>query len=300
MRRNSLSIALIALATLVPSTGCAESPNLTYQEEIDRWHDGREERLKSPTGWLSLVGLHSLSQAKNRLGSADDNDLRLPEFAPAHIGRIEVNDAGYRFVAAEGLEATVDGKAVSDLPLQHDQQPEPTFVEVGRLLFYVIERADQPYLRVKDTVSPLIADFEGIERWPVDKSWRIEARWESYDPPKQIGVPDVLGNLNLEPSPGAAVFERGGQIYRLEPTGEAGDELFLVFGDETNGDTSYGGGRFLYLDPPRDGRVILDFNRAYNPPCIFTPFATCPLPTASNRIDFEVLAGEKTWGEGHE
>ncbi len=300
--RARISVPTFAAVVLVSLTAGRSGPAQTpYVQEIDAWHHARIERLKSPTGWLSLIGLHSLSTGENHLGSANDNDILLPDFAPPHVGRIEVGAQGsYRFVAAAGVKATVDGHEVGDLLLRHDQQDDVTLVSVGRLVFYVIERGGQPYLRVKDTESPLIASFEGIERWPVDPRWRIEARWESYDPPKQIPIADVLGNLNLETCPGAAVFDHQGRSYRLEPTGEAGEELFLVFGDRTNGDGSYGGGRFLTIAAPAEGKVILDFNRAYNPPCVFTPYATCPLPRPEDRLDFEVPAGEKNWGASHE
>lgn len=301
MLRSRTILALCAALVCLPlvPVKANDSTDASYRAEIDAWHAKRVERLERPTGWLSLIALDTLGPGENRLGSGAANDILLPGFAPREVGRIDVGDGTYRFVAAPGVEATVDDSVVTDLFLQHDQQPHPTFVRVGRVLFYVIERGGQPYLRVKDTESPLIADFQGIDRWPVDRAWRIEAKWEAYDPPKSIAVADVLGDVNQEDCPGAAVFEHDGKSYRLEPTVESDGSIFLVFGDETNGVTSYGGGRFLYLDPPQDGKIVVDFNKAYDPPCNFTPYATCPLPPAGNHLDFEVTAGEKVWGEGH-
>lgn len=297
MRRLSTCVWLGTLLLLAPiSSAETEDEHVT---EIDQWHQGRVERLQRPTGWLSLVGLHQLSTGNNRIGSADDVSILLPAKAPEHVGDLHVSEGLYRFTARRGAGVTCDDEPVDEIILQHDQMPEPTVLAVGSLRFYVIERGEEAYLRVKDTESELLTEFEGIERWPVDSRWRFEARWEPYDPPKTVYTPDVLGNRNEEACYGAAVFELGGETYRVEPTGDTDSDLFLVFGDETNGMESYGGGRFLYLDPPADGRIVVDFNRSYNPPCVFTPFATCPLPRRENRLDLEITAGEKMWGEAH-
>lgn len=288
-----------ALVLILILGGCQAVDEDSYRQEIEKWHQARIESLRRPTGWLSLVGLHQLPTGSQRLGSGEDCDVTLPAPAPEHVGDLRVEDGVYRFTAAPAAGVTHEGEPVDTLALEHDQRPDPTVLAVGSLRFYVIERGDDAYLRVKDTESELLETFEGIERWPVDPAWRIRARWEPYDPPRIVQTPDVLGNRNEEPCPGAAVFELNGSTLRLEPTGDAEEGLFLVFGDATNGVESYGGGRFLSVDPPQDGHVVLDFNRAYNPPCVFTPYATCPLPTPTNRVDAEIPAGEKMWGQAH-
>lgn len=298
MKRRRVPL-LLALTAILILGGCQAGADEDYRHEIEAWHESRIESLRRPTGWLSLVGLHLLPEGSHRLGSGDDCDVSLPEPAPAHVGDLAVEGGVYRFTASPEAGVTHDGEPVDILDLEHDQRPDPTVLAVGSLRFYVIERGDDAYLRVKDTESELLASFEGIERWPVDPDWRIRARWEPYDPPRVVQTPDVLGNRIEEPCPGAAVFELDGSTVRLEPTGDAEEGLFLVFADATNGVESYGGGRFLSVDPPSNGEVILDFNRAYNPPCVFTPYATCPLPTPANHVDVQIRAGEKMWGEAH-
>ena len=184
--------------------------------------------------------------------------------------------------------------------LASDMSDEPTVLECASLSFYLIERHERPYLRVKDANAPLLSGFSGIDRWPVDESWRIEAQWVEYETPRKRLFPDVLGVAVEADSPGEARFSVNGTEYALYPTEIDEESLFFVFGDATNGIESYGAGRFLYTDPPDDnGHLVLDFNRSYNPPCVFTPFATCPLPAPGNTIDLEITAGEKMFGQMH-
>ena len=181
--------------------------------------------------------------------------------------------------------------------LASDAGEAATRLRTGSVLFYVIERAGKLAVRVKDSQSEARREFHGLEYFPIDPSWRIEARFEPYDPPRPISVPNVLGHQDTEKSPGALVFERAGQTYRLDPVLERGEtDYFVIFGDATNGKETYGAGRFLYVKPPVDGKTIIDFNKAYNPPCVFTDYATCPLPPAQNRMKVRVEAGEKEYG----
>jgi uncharacterized protein (DUF1684 family) len=185
---------------------------------------------------------------------------------------------------------------VSTVELASDLEDEPTVLELGSLRFHLIDRAGRLGIRVKDTESPALAAFVGMDYFPVDPSWRIVASFEAFDQPKTIEVPNVLGSSFAEPAPGIARFERDGRRWELTPVGEPGEPLFFVFGDATNGGETYGGGRFLSAPPAANGTVILDFNKAFNPPCVFTPHATCPLPPPQNKLALAVQAGEKTWG----
>ncbi len=182
------------------------------------------------------------------------------------------------------------------LQLADDQHGEPTLLELGALRSCIIERGDRLALRTWDLDAPQRRTFDGIDHWPVGPSWRVEARFERVAD-RTLPVPDVIGTTEQKPSPGDVVFERAGATFRLQALdgGERG-ELWLVFGDATNGSDTYGGGRFLYTEAPdADGRVVVDFNRAYNPPCVFTPYATCPLPWAENRLAIRVEAGERVY-----
>ncbi len=302
-----LPLLALALALAAGLASCARKIDPAYVQALDAWHAKRIESLRSETGWLTLVGLHSLKAGENSVGSAAGSDVKLIDKAPARVGTLTVADGSFFFQAAPGADARVESSggvpaqaAVDTVTMISDAHERPTTIDVGPLLFYVIERGQMSFLRVKDRQSEVRKAFTGIERFPVDPRWRVVAKLEKHDPPLTVSVPDVLGQTSDEPSPGTLSFTLAGHACRLIPTGEPGSQLFIIFGDATNGATTYGAGRFLYADPPADdGTVVLDFNKAINPPCAFTPFATCPLPPQGNKLSFAVEAGEKTWGSGH-
>jgi hypothetical protein len=288
-------------AALVLMTACTKTPPVdpAHVAEIDAWHAKRVERLRSPTGWLTLVGLFWLEEGENRFGSAADNDLAFPAGTPPRIGVFVRAGEDVRVRAEPGAALTTGGAKVAEMALASDATGEPTVLDLGTLSFFVIKRGDRIGVRVRDREHPARKSFAGIERFPVDPSWRVETRFEPYDPPKRIPVPNIIGGTFDEKCPGALVFEHGGAALRIDAVLEEGsDELFLIFGDLTNGLETYGAGRFIYTPLPKDGRVTVDFNKAYNPPCAFTPYATCPLPPPQNRLAARVEAGEKKYG-GH-
>ena len=200
------------------------------------------------------------------------------------------------------MALTADGKEIKPGPpgidLQIDASGKPTILELGSLNFYLIKRGDRLGVRIKDKQSPLRASFQELDNYPIRPEWRIVARFEPYKD-KKIPIANIVGLVEDNPSPGAVVFDWQGKTYRidaLEGSPEGG--LFLVFGDRTNGKETYGAGRFLDTDPPKDGKVVVDFNTAYNPPCAFTAFATCPLPPAQNKLAVAIEAGEKNFKGG--
>jgi uncharacterized protein (DUF1684 family) len=277
----------------------AESTDAAYQKEVNDWHAKRIERLRTEFGWLTLVGLMPLSEGENRFGSAADNDLVFPQKAPAYAGVFTLNEDTVHLQVKTAGEITCDGRPVQSMALGSDADEETTVLDMGDLRFYVIKRGDRFFVRLKDREAEALKNFKGIERYPVRSEWRIEARFEPYDPPQKIMIPNALGMEFEEKCPGAVVFEVGGLTQRLEPTSDSHGGLFFVFADLTSGDETYGGGRFLYADPSGpEGKVILDFNKAYNPPCVFTPYATCPLPHEDNILKVKIEAGEKNYGSG--
>ena len=287
--------SLLVLLTLAAPVTAADTD---YASGIDEWHAGRIERLKRPGSWLALVGLMALPEGRSSLGTGEDMDLRIEAEGPAHIGDLVVEGLDVEFISV--ADVSHGNETVQSVALASDLTGDPTVLECASLSFYLIERNERPYLRVRDANAPLLQDFAGIERWPVDEAWRVDAQWIEYETPKKRLFPDVLGNAVEEDSPGEARFTVNGIEYALFPTSIYEESLFFVFGDATNGNESYGAGRFLYTDlPDEDGHLILDFNRGYNPPCVFTPFATCPLPPAGNMIDLEITAGEKMFGLTH-
>lgn len=283
------------MRTAEPATG--------YREQTDAWHAGRIARLAAPDGWLSLVGLAWLRPGVNRIGSAPDNDIVLAK-APSRLGTIELTADGalvLTLTAGEGV--TIDGKPAADagVPLYDDLRAAPSRVAFGSVNFVVIDRGGRKALRVRDREAPTRTGFTGIERFPVDPAWRVVAEWQPLDPPYRLAATTVIGTIETYPAPGKAVFEREGVRCELYPVLEApGDRrLFVMFRDATSGKESYGAARFLYADQPRGGWIVLDFNRAYNPPCAFTAYATCPLAPPENRLALAVRAGERMYGRGH-
>lgn len=273
----------------------------TYAQEVDTWHAMRIRRLTAPDGWLSLVGLEWLKPGGNRIGSAPDNDIVLAKAAP-HLGRVEwADDGGLSIVLDPDSGATIDGKRIDHATLLDDSHAAPTTIAFGTVQFIAIDRGGRKGLRVRDSAAPTRTHFAVIERFPVDPAWRIVADWLPLDPPFQLAAGTVIGTIENYPAPGKAVFERDGRRCEMYPVLELpGDaQLFLVFADRTSGKETYGAARFLYADMPRDGRIVLDFNKAYNPPCAFTPYATCPLAPPENRLDLRVTAGEKNYAGDH-
>jgi hypothetical protein len=278
--------------------------DVAYVTEIEAWHAERLKNLRSESGWLTLVGRHELRPGVNTLGSAAGVDVRLVATAPPRLGTLTVGADGILFTPEPGVPVFLgdrpDSLLADPVAVRTDAAENPTVLGTGTLSFHVIERGDQHFLRVKDRDSAVRRDFRGINRFTVDPDWRVTAHLERHDPPRTIAITNALGQVSEETTPGTLVFELRGRRCRLTPTGAPGEELFIVFADETTGKSTYGGGRFLSADPPdADGTVVLDFNRAVNPPCVFTPYATCPLPPEENRLPLAVEAGEMTWGQGH-
>jgi uncharacterized protein (DUF1684 family) len=305
VRCHRASSALIALVTVAMLFSCLAPPpaiagdkeEQAYVQEIEAWHQGRIDRLTAPDGYLSMAGLFPIDEGANRFGSAASNAMVFPEKAPKQMGTLYYKNDKLEIAAMPGVTITHNGEPVDKMYIQSDRDGEPTVLESGTFHFYVIERRGELYMRVKDAESALRESFAGVERFPVDPKYRIEARFEPYNPPKPIIIADVLGHETTQECPGAIVFELDGRTCRLEPTlSTSGDEFFIVFGDETSGLETYGGGRFLYTRvQDEDGKVVLDFNKAYNPPCAFTPYSTCPLPHRENILPVRIEAGEKAW-----
>jgi hypothetical protein len=286
------------------SIGAASPPmrsvEATHRAEIEKWRADRIRRLTAEDGWLSVVGLSWLEEGDNSVGSAAANRVVLPRLAPERLGTIRLSRGKAVLTVAPGVAVTHDGKPIGTIELRSDADGKPTVVRHGTLSFYLIQRSDRLGVRVKDGASAARKAFHGIDSYPVSAAWRLTARFAPHQPKKALPIPNVLGTVTQELSPGAVVFTIGGSEYRLDAVEEEGtDELFLIFGDRTNGAETYGAGRFLYAPRPGpDGKTVVDFNKAYNPPCAFTAFATCPLPPPQNRLPIRIEAGEKHMGSG--
>jgi len=278
----------------------APPPQNAYVAAVDAWHAERTARLAAEDGWLSLVGLDWLKPGENTLGTAPGSTVLLPEgTAPAQAGTFTVEGSSVRLRLAVGSGILVNGKAVDEATLRTDADGQPDLLQADRIRFYVIRRGERLGIRMKDPEAPARKAFRGVARFPVDAAWRVEADFLPYATPQTRAIPTVLGTSEPMTAPGLLRFKVKGRTYTLEPVIEdpAHPELFLIFRDATSGKTTYPAGRFLTAAMPKGGKVVLDFNRAYNPPCAFSHFATCPLPPKRNELRLAVRAGEKDYGD---
>lgn len=298
MLRPVKRFCLVALF-LVACRPEADFDPAAHEAEIRKWQETRDTRLRSENGWLTLVGLHWLEPGENLIGSGAANRVRLPEKAPETIGTLRLEDGTVTFEPEDGSGATIDGNPVTGpVQLRDDNNNDgPTLVNIGTMNFQIIRRDDRFGVRVKDPEAPTRVDFHGIDYFPIDPEWRVIARFEPYQPTKKVQIDDVTGSVSNQDVPGALVFEAGGETYRLDAIAEEGSpQLFVIFKDATSREETYPAGRYLYVPRPGvDGKVVVDFNKAYNPPCAFTPYATCPLPPPQNRLPLRIEAGEKNY-----
>jgi len=293
-------LALLGLAGMATAAG--RTPDPAYRAEIEKWRADREGRLKSDGGWLQVVGLFWLKDGANSFGTDAGNRIVLPPgSAPARAGVFELRAGKTTLRMEPGVEATVDGHPAGTRELRPDVPGPADVLKLGpRLTLHVIERGGRYGIRLKDRESALLKEFGGLRWFPVREDYRVEARFVPHASPMKIAVPNILGQVEELPSPGYAAFTIGGREVRLDPVLEepGATELFFIFRDQTTGKQTYPAGRFLYAPMPKDGRVTLDFNKAYSPPCAFTPYATCPLPPKQNRLSVRIEAGELT-GKPH-
>ncbi len=291
------SLALLAALFALTSCGSGE-PTTTpeHRAEIEAWHAEREASLRRPTGYLSIVELAWLAEGDNTVGAFEGADVRLPSgSAPAAVGVFTRTGALVSFTPAPGVAVTESDATpvTSTLELLSDAGGAATQLFIEGLTMWVIDRAGQIGVRVSDPKSPILAEFVGPTRFAIDGTWKKTARFEPHDAPLDLAVPNVLGSSYADTTYGDLVFEHEGDEVRLVATGDPAAGLFVIFGDATNGMATYGGGRFLSVPAPdSDGTTTIDFNRAYNPPCAFSPYTTCPMPPAGNVLDFAVTAGE--------
>jgi uncharacterized protein (DUF1684 family) len=273
-------------------------PNL-YAKEIAQWQTERLTELKSESGWLTLIGLFWLKEGDNKLGSDPTNEIVLPASKISAQSAVFVMKNGVvQFEAPPKSDFTVDGKPVTHLELKSDVDGSPTVLHLGSLTIQLIKRGDKLGLRIKDKENPDRVNFQGTQFYPADLKWRIDAQFVPYTPPKPVSITNVLGMESGETSPGAVKFAVDGRTFQLDAITEKGEtRYFMIIADKTSGKETYPAGRYLYVDPPdSSGLMVIDFNKAYSPPCAFTKFATCPLPPRQNRLPFPIEAGEKYTG----
>lgn len=302
---------LLSVVLLLAACGAAEedaaqsqtaarserAERLAYEGEILAWRDERLARLTRPDGWLSLVGLHWITPGLTYVGSAKDNGTRLV-IGPPQLGLLSLGkDGSLSLAIPAGAEVTLDGvPAVGTVALASDSPGPPTAVgfNKGDASFVVIKRGNRHGLRVRSALAPTRTAFPGLDYFDIDPAFRITARFGAHPPGKTLEIVNMLGLVEPMANPGRLTFDKDGKSYSLEAVDEGDGQLFLIIADRTSGHATYAASRFLYAAPAgKDGTTVVDFNKAYNPPCAFTAFSTCPMPPPENRLDLAVTAGEK-------
>ena len=271
----------------------AVSGQTEYRAALEKYRHDRLEELTAPNGWLAVRGLFWLHEGANSAGSGPSCEIRLPSRAPKRIGVFTLAAGAVTFTADPGAEVTSAGKPVTTFAFE-GRRGEASAITAAGVTLFTIRRGDKIGLRMLDPESPQRTGFKGLKYFPVSAAYRIQARFVPYEKAKQVPVPNVLGQLVSMESPGYVEFRIKGQPYRLEPVYETSrrEDLFFIFKDLTSRTETYEAGRFLHSPLPQNGLVDLDFNRAYNPPCAFTEFATCPLPIKENMLPVRIPAGE--------
>jgi uncharacterized protein (DUF1684 family) len=297
-----MKYSVIAIGVLFLAACGSPVPDVEpeYRDEIELWRATRLERLKADDSWLTVVGLHWLEDGANRFGSDPENEvvLEAPGIPPL-AGTLEVTGDGVVARAPAEVGATVNGEPFTESTAASDVSGKPDLFGLGRLTFFVIDRGGRIGIRVKDPESEARRHFKGIKHFPIDARYKVTATLEPYEEAKTVQIPTIIGEPSPMLAPGLLRFELNGDALSLEPYVSSLDDefYFFVVRDRTSGATSYGGGRFLTTDAAgEDGTTTIDFNLLYNPPCAFTAYATCPLPTPQNTLGIPIEAGEKFAG----
>lgn len=285
------------LLVLVLNGACSSSADdfdtALHEADVLAWRESRRASLLAPTGFLNLAGLYWLEKQRSTFGSSPDNDLVFPAVAESRIGEFRLTGEGVVMVPRKGVAVYLENEPVGETLIADDTTDSPVMITHESLAWTVIKRDGRYAVRLRDFEHPVLTSFPELPYFPIDPTWRIEATLERYEQPKEVSASTVIEGLGWNPeSPGVAVFEKGGETFRLEAY-SSGERLFFVFGDRTNGRETYPAGRFLYAaSPGEDGHLVLDFNRAYSPPCAFNDFSTCPVASPRNRLPIRIPAGE--------
>ena len=291
------AVAIAAAGCSKPAPAAPAAPADPYRTEVENFRKAREAKLTSDTGWLTIAGLHFLTQAETTVGSDAANDVVLPAGTPSRVGTFVLAKNGHVSVKLEpGVAVSLlDGKPFTGGLLKSDGDGAPDRLVLGDVQVWVHQSGERPAIRVRDKNNPLRKTFTGMKWYPVAEAYRVEGTFEPFDKPKTVQVPNLLGDIDTMTSPGTVSFSLAGKTMHMSAIVEDENELWFIFRDLTSGHETYPAARFLYTPKPVNGKVPLDFNKAENPPCAFNAYATCPLPPEENRLQVRVEAGEKIY-----
>lgn len=298
LRAGRSAAAVVATVALLAAARplVAES----YADAIEKWRRDYEASLRAEDGYLSVAGLYFLEVGDNTFGSAAGNDIVLPAgAAPARAGVFTVRDGRVKVALAAGVAATVNGVAAGEAELRPASAAPARaadLLHIGRLTLLVHLSGARMAIRLRDPEHAIRRGFTGTRWFPIAAHWRVDGVFVPYATPREVTVPNSMGDEVTLSVPGEVAFSIAGVHHRMQAVAEADGRLWFIFTDATAGRTTYKAARFLYADPPRDGRVVLDFNQAHNPACAYNPFTTCPYPPPQNRLTVAVEAGERDYG----
>jgi uncharacterized protein (DUF1684 family) len=306
---STVFAAGLVAAALFNAIQAADAPSASaWKSDLLTWRAEHAKELQQPNGWLTLIGLEWLKPGDNSFGAAKSNAIVVNAPVSPTLGVVKLDGSTLQLLPPKGgypAGLMVDGKAPADpQPLASDNPGTPSKITTGSVSITVIHRGDRYALRIKNSKSPARLEFHGLKWFAPNEAFRVQAKWTPYNPPHQVPVPTILGTEVMSEVPGIAEFTLDGKSYKLEPILEQPDakDLFFIFRDTTAKTETYGAGRFLYTSLPdhglnQPGEVTLDFNRAENPPCAYTPYATCPLPLPQNRLQVALPAGQMRYHE---
>jgi uncharacterized protein (DUF1684 family) len=292
----SRAVRWLALGTIFLA-GFALADDAAYRQSVEQWRKNYLAELTSDTGWLTVSGLFWLHEGQNTFGSGASNHIVLPTPAPAHAGTFEFRAGKTTAHINPGVIVTLNGKPVQTAELRPDSKQDR--LVLGDLTLYVHASGDRLAIRMKDKNSKIRKEFTSLKWFPIDETYHVVARFAPYSPPKQLHSQNVLGDPIKMDIIGYLDFSLHGRQFRFEVEPNSKGGFFIVFRDLTAGKETYPASRFIDTEPPKDGpngkNVDLDFNEAYNPPCAYNPYTTCPLPLPGNRLKIAIPAGEKLY-----
>ncbi len=286
--------ALLMLSSACDSSAPIIEDETSYIKSIEQWQHDRLDGLKAKDGWLNLAGIYWLKEGEQSFGSDPSNDIVFPDKAAAFIGTITLVDEVAHIKVNEEAELHYKNEQVTELELSYDSSGAPSYITHGDLAWYIMKRHTSLAIRLRDYKNPAIEALDHIPSYPIDPDYVVEATLHAFEEPRTITVNTPFQDYTQDyQCPGELEFKLKGEKLKLLPF-TSGEGYFIIISDETSAMETYGGGRFMYTFPDSTGRIILDFNKAYNPPCAVTPFAACPMPPRENHQPIKIEAGEKT------